>query len=158
MVDVKDITGTGFVYRNALTWLIAAITFAIITFILIMYSIMSDEDSMLAWAALCPAVGAVGFWIGYYVYSRHSLFEITFAGGAIAFETAMLGGNESQNFQQNIRLVKDAIEEKREAQQVAPKTTGSIADEIKKYKELLDSGLISAEEFEHTRNKLLNKL
>ena len=43
---------------------------------------------------------------------------------------------------------------------VAPSTTSStsVADEIKKYKELLDMGVINAEEFEATKNKLLTQL
>lgn len=35
--------------------------------------------------------------------------------------------------------------------------TFSIADELKKYKELLDMGVLTQEEFESQKNKLLNK-
>ncbi|MBQ5824728.1 MAG: SHOCT domain-containing protein [Clostridia bacterium] len=42
--------------------------------------------------------------------------------------------------------------------QAQPPAQTDVADEIKKYKELLDSGIITPEEFESAKAKLLNKI
>ena len=53
--------------------------------------------------------------------------------------------------------IKNKIEELQRTQQMSSvQQTTSVPDEIKKYKELLDSGIITQEEFDTKKNELLN--
>jgi len=108
--------------------------------------------------AVAPAV--IFWWL--YFKSRKALFEISFAGGKIAFDTTWLNTQEIQDFQRNLRIVKDAHEERHGVQAVAHTVAAPIApqasDELKKYKDLFDSGVITEEEFNEAKSKLLSKL
>jgi hypothetical protein len=100
---------------------------------------------------------AVFFWYKYFK-SRKALFEISFAGGKIAFDTTWLNTQEIQDFQRNLRLIKVAFEEQREAKSVPIAVAPQASDELKKYKDLLDSGAISQDEYETAKSKLLGTL
>lgn len=53
--------------------------------------------------------------------------------------------------------IKDFIEKKISSKNEAPKASGtSAADEIKKYKQLMDEGILTQDEFEAKKRELLN--
>lgn len=105
-----------------------------------------------------------------YFASRISLISIQYAGGEIAFNINWFPQEEISDFQRQLRLAKDrAIEESENA--VANKFTQamsnmnynqsyvaqpSAADELMKYADLLQRGLITKEEFDNARRRLLN--
>ena len=67
--------------------------------------------------------------------------------------------NEKQNELANqiVAYIKGRIKELKKPQSAVIQQSISAADEIKKYKELLDAGIISQEEFEEKKNDLLKK-
>ncbi len=162
IVDVKDVTGTGFIHYKPLGRLIFG-------FILIASALMSipaategESFSDFAGMYLASALLVGIIMVVSYFINRRSLFEISFAGGAIAFNTVFLNSEETQVFQRNIRLVKDAQAEQYEkqsehltqqSQTVQP--SSNIAEDLKKYKELLDSGIISENEYTEIKNRLI---
>ena len=162
-VDIKDITGTGFIYEKAVNLLLSAIVFSLLAPFSLQFIF---SDSVLMMLGLLGPIMPIILWVAYF-RSRQTLFQINYAGGGIAFDTAWLNQNEIQDFQRNIRLAKDAYEERQEVQpaaSVAPvaamqkPTSDNIAEELKKYKDLLDTGVISKDEFETAKSKLLGKL
>ena len=159
IVDVKDVTGTGFIIDNALGALVSSILMTLVTIILFgVYPSLFESG-----AISFTLIGITIFlWILFMV-RRKSFFQITFSGGQILFKKSWFNDSEIQEFQRNIRLAKDAYEEKRETQQTSNvsdnrESSNTITDELKKYKELLDSGVIDATEFETAKTKLLSKL
>lgn len=91
VVNIEDITGTGFVYQEPSLWKL------IVGIILI-----------------CPLVTAI---IGIpllisYFKGRQSLFVIEYAGGCIKFDASIYGIAESQDFHKQIRRVQDNIKDK----------------------------------------------
>lgn len=87
---------------------------------------------------------------GLYWFLKVKVFEISFAGGKIAFKASSYNENEVNNFQRALRQAKDNYKE-------APNTVSnsSGADELKKYKDLLDSGVISQADFDIAKKKIL---
>lgn len=115
---------------------------------------------------LCSVPGMIAFTV--YLYSRMNLIAIQFAGGEIAFNISWFPEKEIADFQKLLRLAKDkAIEEADNAvanklQEAVSSATvdrqsvsSSVADELIKYGELLEKGLITQEEFEKKKQELL---
>lgn len=101
----------------------------------------------------------------------NGFFEFTFAGGKDSRGGAWSGMNNDNRFNFGKPTIKGAKALAIEMEKVntylqqqlravktnptQPTTTNSSADEIKKYKELLDSGIITQEEFDLKKKQLL---
>ena len=155
-LDVKDVTGTGFTAIRLMIFLVIAII-SVFTGALC----VAEGCSLYGWkydglAVLLIVFGILHclvFW-GLFIVKKTKVFEIEYAGGKIAFPISAYNYDEIQNFQNALRLAKDnyvAPQQNNNQQQI----TGSGADEILKYKQLLDAGAISQEEFESAKAKLL---
>lgn len=155
-VDLKDVTGTGFTFIKHFWLMILAILCTIwavvLTFSLVASLPELNESEGLS-SILCVIFVAIlptiVLW-GLYLFLKVKVFEISFAGGKIAFKASSYNENEVNNFQRALRQAKDNYKE-------APNTVSnsSGADELKKYKELLDSGVISQEDFDTAKKKIL---
>lgn len=105
-----------------------------------------------------------------YYKSKVSLITIQFAGGEIAFDIRWFSQQEIADFQRQLRLAKDmAVEDVNNA--VADKFTQAISsmqfkqnqspqinigDELTKCANLLQQGLITKEEYETVKRRLLS--
>ncbi|MCL2488471.1 MAG: SHOCT domain-containing protein [Oscillospiraceae bacterium] len=189
IVDVKDVTGTGFIHKNPVWALIVAIICCVLVFFAILSALssvsmtvssnnlqnrFSYRDNKLSISDVLPFFMPVIFFavlttvfLLIYRSQKRSLFEIQFAGGGIAFDTHWFKADESQKFQNCIRIAKDNVEIERENRQqqlhsiTAPPpqpANGNIADELKKYSDLLAAGAISQGEYEAVKMELLKKV
>lgn len=155
-VDLKDVTGTGFTFIKHFWLMILAILCTIwavvLTFSLVASLPELSESEGLS-SILCVIFVAIlptiVLW-GLYLFLKVKVFEISFAGGKIAFKASSYNENEVNNFQRALRQAKDNYKE-------APNTVinSSGADELKKYKDLLDSGVISQADFDNAKKKIL---
>lgn len=177
-VDLKDVTGTGYdSYSNVLAKILAFVFFAFgtIFFSLSMNAIadrmnnLSTEDviGIIFMLIVCLIPGVV--FLAVFLQSRVNLIAIQFAGGEIAFDINWFSEMEIEDFQKQLRLAKDkAIEEADNAvanklqEAVSSATVGqqsaqsnSVADELAKYGDLLERGLITQEEFDKKKQELL---
>ncbi len=169
-VDVKDITGTGFVHNKA-TW--AKILFIVFLalagwmgFMSLMgafFGVINTAESVKAEnfemaAGIIPSVFffiAIAF-IFRFLYNRYnySAFEISYAGGGIAFDMHWINETESHEFQKQLNLLKDKI--KTEPPETPPHNNlPNIPEQLKQYKELFDNGIITQEEFNEKKKQLL---
>lgn len=143
IVDLSDISSTSTVYLSH--WpllLIILITAAILLWDITHYVDPFYRDlyiyfiiaSMLA--LIC------------YLLTRKNLFQITFAGGQIAFNTAWYSSKELENFQKLLRQAKDHSVKSSPAPQAMPhKETSTLSDDLREYAELLKNGYLTQEEF-----------
>ena len=96
-----------------------------------------------------------------YLKKRKTLFEIQYAGGRIAFEVSYYAKAEIDDFQKQLRRTKDFAEETATMRTVtvdAPAQTtnqNSVPDDLRKYANLLKEGLISQEEYDAMKKKIL---
>lgn len=93
-------------------------------------------------------------WILYFVL-KFKVFEISYAGGKIAFKASNYSEEEMQTFQKQLRMAKDNYNSS--VSSAVNTVSSSMADELKKYKDLLDGGAISKEEYESVKFKILSK-
>lgn len=145
IVDVQDVTGTGFIYNNPIWMRVLAIVFAILV-----------PPSFFLAGSLMPAF----LWISIlffclYKINRKTLFEISFAGGGIAFNVRWFPDEESQNFQNALKQTSDAAKAQG-AQRSTCAPSGSVADEIEKLARLLSQGVITQEEFVQQKRTLIS--
>lgn len=86
-----------------------------------------------------------------YLKKRKTMFQIQYAGGSIAFDVSFYAKAEIEDFQKQLRRTKDLTE------QVSVSNTKeqSPSDELRKYAELLNDGLITQEEYDAMKKKVL---
>lgn len=166
-VDIRDVTGTGFVHNKA-TWAnvlkIISLVLAIHASVLMPLLLITGVELI---ANLPSIVFAVGFYWGIYflfkfLYARYnySAFEISYAGGGIAFDLHWINEVESRAFQKELNMLKDRIraassDASSKGNDYVKLKTDSIPEQLKQYKDLLDRGIITAEEFEAKKKQLL---
>lgn len=148
VVDVQNITGSGFIYSNPVWLLVLAIIFW--TFALLRTGIGAPPLWQITAVIAFGSVGTLLFFL--YRSKKHTLFEISFAGGSIAFNVSWFPMAEAQFFQKNLKLVGDAIK----AQEKQGVGGFSAADELGKLAQLLAQGLITQEEFETQKRRLIS--
>jgi len=96
-----------------------------------------------------------------YLLSRKTLFRIEYAGGCIAFDVSFYAKAEIDDFQKQLRRAKDMAEEStaiKSATTESPMdipTQNSSVDDLRKYAELLKDGLITQEEYDAMKKKVL---
>lgn len=97
IINVEDITGTGFVYFNNAMFISIAMLLIFGGFLLCGY-VMT--------LAIIMFVASAVFFINYFL-TRKSLFKIEYSGGSIGFDVKMLNRKESVKFQILLYKVKD---------------------------------------------------
>lgn len=187
-VDVKNITGSGFIYRRYLGILIALFISLLASLAGAVWGVwlsflsgsmnMSAPDPSGASAGsslntFCAPIAILGIslviacciGIKNYLLKRKTLFRIEYAGGCIAFDVSFYAKAEIDDFQKQLRRVKDFAEETSTIKTVAVKTPiqtpvqtstqNSVPDDLRKYADLLKDGLISQEEYDAMKKKIL---
>lgn len=110
---------------------------------------------------LLAIILCIGF-IKNYLFRRKTLFRIEYAGGCIAFNASFYAKKEIEDFQKQLRKAKDMAEENTNIKAVAAIDTPVEAtsqnknvDALRKYAELLKDGLITQEEYDAMKKKVL---
>lgn len=161
IVDLSDVTGTGFVHnQNLITkilFYIMAILFGILglnpLFWIIYFATGEKWAFYLALALPLPIP-----LLFYYLYKafNYSLFEVSYAGGGIGFDLHWISKSEAAEFQKKLQAAKSRLKSETPVYIVPPtESAKGIPEQIKQYKDLLDSGIITAEEFETKKKQLL---
>ena len=177
-VDVKNITGSGFIYKRKWGFLFAIIpllmAFSLISTagMLLLNAISHLANSNLRYA-IYNGVASVGAGVVTaiiiaiivklkdYLFGRKTLFRIEYAGGCIAFDVSFYAKAEIDDFQKQLRRTKDLAEETATIKTVAVETPvqaptqSSVPDDLRKYADLLKEGLISQEEYDAMKKKIL---
>lgn len=167
VVDLRDITGTGYI-RTKQTWMLVLATILGICSLFLLAMIWEGLDrstieqayGFLTGYLFCAVIGCITFAIVYKITCRN-LFQIEFAGGKICFQTVWYDKKEIDDFQRQIRLTKDTMSSLKEQNIVAKDRSVStnisnISEEIRKSSELLKEGLITEEEYKKIKANLLN--
>jgi hypothetical protein len=163
IVDLGDVTGSGFVFSNLVPLIVKIImTVVAVVFIIGGLSVLND-DEVAALYLIVPGIVDLVCLIAACI-KKHKIFEISYAGGGIAFKASNYNERETQQFQKALRKAKDEYVSVHKAQTIVQQmpvqpqpqqATMSVADQLKQYKELLDSGVITQEEFDKMKGKLL---
>lgn len=96
-----------------------------------------------------------------YLKKRKTMFQIQYAGGCIAFDVSFYAKAEIEDFQKQLRRAKDFASETSNVKTIAVETpvqtsaSNSIPDELRKYGDLLKEGLISQEDYDAMKKKIL---
>lgn len=175
IVDLKDVTGSGTIAINPVKFLALGLLFMILGVILFFVAIGSAASGasgagpgVMLLAGLPIGIVGIVFLVVYFK-KKMTLLKIDFAGGCIAFNIKWYPPAECDAFQRSLRMAKDNAqreEENRSAnamraamsavampQQAAPAASG--ADELMKYASMLEKGLITQEEFNAAKARLL---
>lgn len=144
IVDLKDVTGTEIKHYNPIHYLILAIVF----FIGLIFTLSFGRNFYVFSYYIIPIVLAYVF---LYFKNKISLISIQYAGGEIAFDIRWFSQNEIDNFQKQLRLAKDNVVDN----PINNNYNVSSADELIKYGQLLQKGLISPEEYQNIKRNLL---
>lgn len=176
IVDIKDITGTGFIYRKVYGQLAKIIISLILMVFIFGYFFLGFKDhnfitteeacaSGVLMGTLLSGIASLVLLMFNYLKKRKGYFEIQYAGGQIAFDTSFYAQVELEDFQKQLRRVKDLYEESLTktivnqvtqipvSEPVTPVT--DKADELRKYAKLLEDGLISQDDYDVMKKKVL---
>ncbi len=153
-VNILDVTGTGFVHIRA-TW---AAVLCVLSFLISIFAFCSAMTGNTTDPSIYVAFGFLVLGLIFYVVYKaktYTIFVISYAGGGIGFNLLWIDEAESYGFQRQLNLMKDKVRADEKGPSVTVKGDLSVAKEIKEYKDLLDAGLITQEEFEQKRKQLL---
>ena len=161
VVDVKDITGTGFSETRLFglkILAIASLAWALVAAVLIFSSPYGQFDIKVLNLLTDGALPAILVWAAYF-FVKLKVFEISFAGGHIAFKASLYDAAEMQDFQKSVRKAKDNYTPAPQYIVNAPTAplSSSTADELVKLKNLLDTGAISQAEYEQLKSEALKR-
>lgn len=150
-VDVRNVTGTGFVYINPIWLRVCAIILWVFGGIMTIGMLIYYVSPLGLLIGLGTALLGVVFEAIYRACKR-TVFEVAFAGGGIGIDASTITQQEADFFQKNLKLVGDNL---RSQERMYGKAT-SEASELERYAALLEKGLISREEFEEQKRNLLH--
>lgn len=140
----------------------------------------AEEENAGYFSLVCIASTAAGLLLTFmiscfivfldYLKKRKTMVQIQYAGGAIAFDVSFYAKAEIDDFQKQLRRAKDlyeqsmtsnisdvvaAVQQVASVQQLETATVQAPADELRKYAELLKEGLITQEEYDAMKKKVL---
>ena len=153
IVDLTDVTGSGFENIVEYSSLILSIIFLLISFI----GFASSE------AAVRTVLGGFNFilfgiFLAYFFINKRNIFKIDYPGGTIAFDLRFVSKSEAETFNRALRTAKDNV--KSQASQsvafVNTSANNSVAYELRQLNDLLSQGIISKEDFEAKKKQLLS--
>lgn len=164
VVDLKDVTGTSISVRSdvkfILGWILAVLGVGIIG---IMVLVNEDPGIALLDTGSNGEEGNI-FIISLYLASiigvilllkaGRSSLTVEYAGGNIRFSLNGIGGLDIEEFAKAVRWAKSNLKDEPKVTEVHNK---DIAGELERYGSLLEKGLITKEEFEDLKRKLLTK-
>lgn len=163
-VDLKDVTGTGFVHNSAIWMKVLMIIFLVMaalgTFTTFINAGVLGHEERFSEIGVWLAFGGVGllFRTLFKMY-HYSLFRITYAGGGIAFDVRWTTQQETKLFQQQLVLLKQAQQQDEGKTAVVieekTQTVDQVPELLMKYKTLMDQGVITPQEFEEKKRQLL---
>lgn len=152
VVDLEDVSGTGLDnYSNISPLIVACIILIIAIVMLFSEEVAGIGLFMFLLALLCFFV---------YLDERKSIVVIQYAGGEIGFDKRWFTEQEVDQFQKQLRLAKDKVQEKNQVAQKQnlqseKKTNKGVVSEIVILGDMLSRGMITEEEFEQMKKELL---
>ena len=149
VVDVSNVTGTGFVHTKPVWLLVISIVLFVLAAVYFVVSVANLAFIGLLVVLLFGGLGGLFLWL--YNSRKRTIFEIAFAGGGIGLDASWIDAQEAEFFQKNIRLVGDNL--KRQERQYA--RGGNAAGELAQLAQLLEKGMITQAEFEEQKRRLL---
>ena len=169
-IDLADIIGTGYTnYNPRYLLVLSLISLALLVAGVIFSTLPSannwvdNSSNSTARALSLLSVLIIFFWVflvalRFYITKRGRFFEISFVGGTAAFKVTLYNKEELDEFQSQLSISKDAaVDSARPSVQQPPSSKLGIADELRKYAELLKQGVLSQEEFDKVKLKLLSE-
>lgn len=163
ILDVKDITGTGH-FKQDVSWMkiVGIICLAVVFICCMMISAaadgemeMDEEMALPMMLITCGGIAAGIILLVLYKRCHAGIFQIVCSGDVVGLNTTYIPKDEWEFFQNCIRQQKDSMEEKDEGDP-KPEEKGDLAEQLQKYKKLLDDGTITQEEYDVLKKKLLN--
>lgn len=133
VVDLKDVTGSGFIRMVNIGYAVLAWALVIISIFGIMLLYDIEEGLAVIWGL--AALSALLFLIYKYYDNKLSLISIQYAGGEIAFDIRWFSGQEINNFHQQLRLAKDKAVENYEydmAKKISAAINGGMHNNLKR--------------------------
>lgn len=183
-VDIKNITGSGFIYhRQWEMYMILVLLLALLVGAFCWLEFASELPNLesvvsrlqdgnevekyeivstasITTIFITAAISIILLFKKYFL-GRKTLFRIEYAGGCIAFDVSFYAKAEIDDFQKQLRRTKDYAEETNTVKTVTVETPtqtslqSSVADDLRKYADLLKDGLISQEEYDAMKKKVL---
>lgn len=155
ILDIEDVTGSGFETNNPISYLIIATILTPLTLLTFILSPMAGTPTA-ALLGFIPLALCIVFYVLYFI-KRRNLFKIDYAGGSIAFSLGFISKEEAASFSKALRQTKDASKAKAAAKPVTASAPAPLsdADELVKYSQLLAQGVITQEEFEAKKKQIL---
>lgn len=153
VVDLKDVTGTGFQKTNPIWSLLLGIVLSILFIISISTMFTTIKFTLLG-------VPAISFTIFYFL-TKKTLFEVNYAGGSICLNSSWYSKDEIHDFEKQLRRAKDLVSTPQVKETLAPIESSTKVEsldkvsKLKECKEMLEGGFISEDEFETLKKQIL---
>lgn len=165
IVGIEDVTGTGIIHDSMIFLKALVLVGGLGVLTLLMFWLGWDllegyqgtPSHSFGVFLIFVAMGFVGWYFADFIKKNLSAFQISYAGGSIAFDMHFIKQEEADAFQKELQTVKYAARKPETAARPAPSAAADIPDQLKKYKALLDEGVITQEEYQVKKEELLKQ-
>lgn len=167
IIDLQDVTGTGYTLCKQLGFLLTFIISTIIAVLAIVIVVVLESEDLLFIAGACLLTGLAFLFM--YFTNLMNLFEISSSGAVICFDTSWYNKEEIDDFQKHLRLAKDnyiannpvktVSEQQFTPQQpsyIIQQNTSSM-DDLTSAAKLYKEGLLTEAEFKEIKANILSK-
>lgn len=167
VVDLKEITGSGYIVKRHTGLLVTAILLAAVG----AFTMFADVADRMIFSMVMPVFffPAILFLL-FYLSTGLSLYTIDFAGTSIGFNTKWFGKRAINAFRKELSIAIEEVPEEEPVEMLTVQTAHSAeelpaqrasvdarekADALREYAKLKDEGLISEEEFLKMKAELI---
>lgn len=158
VVDLKDITGTGFTHLENIGVLVTAIVLAVIPVLLIIFNESIGGYDKVGIAAFIFLLLSVVLFI-VYALTIKNLFNIEFAGGSISFDASWYSKESVDTFMRGLRKAMSEIKDTVPTESVTPCKQVTAVDKSEALREcakLKEEGIIDEEEFKKMKADIIS--
>lgn len=173
VVDLNDVTGSGFERINPIYLLVTGIVFAVLTLIFLLtitvhaandHSVPETGENRLGSFLFVPFLITALIFLILYTIKKRNIFKIDYAGGSIGFDLRLIPYSEAEHFNKALRTCKDnAIKASQTMfaavtvpqQQSYQSDAANVGEQLQKYNELLAQGIITQADYDAKKKQLL---
>jgi len=108
VIDIRDITSSGFTYARRLSWLLLMVASLVIAIFIFVGAIEDNSVQEFLFVDLMFFATAVAF-LALYIWAKRVMYTVTFGGGSLSILASSYGVADVRDFDKVLHILKDNL-------------------------------------------------